>query len=273
MVVLDLNKPIPGKTYSLFGNGVSTNYFYEKIRMLTDQILSDEGMTEKQMLAFLQQKSIYRRVLRGLAEDKKSESVLARINKVVHDSLREYTSGVEEHIKSVPFYKTFTDNPLFTNREQYYLYMLEFDLVNRIHIEGFQKADYRIALLPYCLREIQTNCKAIPDHVDFQCKGCLQNCYIHHVSKLLKEHDIEPYIWRNAKLKTLFKNLVKTHGRVGVMGIACIVELVAGMRRCMKAQLPVVGIPLNANRCPRWTDGFYETSVDLNALEKLVTRD
>jgi hypothetical protein len=54
------------------------------------------------------------------------------------------------------------------------------------------------------------------------------------------------------------------------MGIACMVELVWGMRLCMKAGLPVVGIPLNANRCGRWMDGFYNTSVDLEAVTSLT---
>ncbi|MFH0758510.1 MAG: DUF116 domain-containing protein [Bacteroidota bacterium] len=69
----------------------------------------------------------------------------------------------------------------------------------------------------------------------------------------------------------MLKGLVQEHGRTGVLGIACMVELVMGMRKCLKAQLPVVGIPLNANRCPRWMDRFHETSFDLNALEELLT--
>ena len=66
---------------------------------------------------------------------------------------------------------------------------------------------------------------------------------------------------------------MRQHGSIAVLGIACVVELIRGMRLCMKAKLPVMGIPLNANRCARWMDGFYETSVDLSALENILTFD
>jgi len=34
--------------------------------------------------------------------------------------------------------------------------------------------------------------------------------------------------------------------------------------------IPVVGIPLNANRCNRWTGKTNDSSVDLHALQKLI---
>jgi len=271
--MLDLNQPVVGKTYSLFGNDMSTNFFYERIANFTDQILMEEQQHPLQLLDYIQQVNRNRRELRRNVLNNRKEPRLARLLDLLHGSFQEYTHGIEEHLKSTPIYKIVTDKELFTIREQYYLYMIEFGLVNRIHKEDFLSANFRIALLPYCLRETQGRCKAEPDHLDYRCKGCLKSCYINHVSQLLKEHHIEPYIWRRAKLKPMLKELVKEHGRIGVLGIACIVELVMGMRRCMAANLPVVGIPLNANRCPRWMDGFYKTSIDLNALEKLLTPD
>jgi hypothetical protein len=42
------------------------------------------------------------------------------------------------------------------------------------------------------------------------------------------------------------------------------------MRACMKRKIPVVGIPLDANRCMRWMGRFEETSVNLKRLGELV---
>jgi hypothetical protein len=42
------------------------------------------------------------------------------------------------------------------------------------------------------------------------------------------------------------------------------------MRNCRKINIPVVGIPLNANRCVRWFGEFLPNSVDLVELERLV---
>ena len=241
--------------------------------LVINQILEDEQMHQLQLLEFIQHVNSSRYAMRKNIRRSLPHGRLSGILELLHISLQQYTNEIEAHLKHTPLYKIVRDKDLFTIRDQYYLYMIEFELVNRINLAEFLAADYRIALLPYCLREAQVNCKAEPDQVDYRCKGCLKGCYINQVSSLLKEHGVEPYIWRRAKLTPMLKNLSREHGRVGVAGIACIVELVMGMRRCMKARLPVVGIPLNANRCPRWTGEFHETSLDLNALEKLLSPD
>jgi hypothetical protein len=45
------------------------------------------------------------------------------------------------------------------------------------------------------------------------------------------------------------------------------------MRMCAKLGIPVVGVPLNANRCARWMGEFYPTSVEMNEVERMVKRE
>jgi len=56
-----------------------------------------------------------------------------------------------------------------------------------------------------------------------------------------------------------------------VMGIACVPELVRGMRMCVKLDITVVGVPLNANRCARWMGEFRPTSVEMEEVLRHVT--
>jgi len=93
---------------------------------------------------------------------------------------------------------------------------------------------------------------------------------VNAVSTLLRENGIEPYIWMEAGLKKLFRELKDKEGGLGVMGIACVPELVRGMRMCAKLSVPVVGVPLNANRCGRWMGEFLPTSVELEAVFRIV---
>ena len=238
---------------------------------MTDRLLLEEHLTEGQLLEFIQRSSPGRKALLRALRKRSGNPRLARILEMLHYELQEYITGVEAHLRSTPVYKYLSDREIFTIREQYYLYMIEFELVNRLHIRDFLDARYRIALLPYCLREAQEECRAAADEVDFRCTLCRKNCQVNHVSQLLRDHDIEPYIWRNVRLKTLLRQLLQAHGSVGVLGIACLVELAAGMRKVMAGGIPVVGIPLNANRCPRWMGEMNETSVDLYALQRLIT--
>lgn len=266
----EINRPVNGKTYSLFGNGVSTDYFYDRVSRITDRMLREERLTENQLRDFIHQSGLNKRTLRRSSGSQKKNIRLTRILELLHQEFQDNITGIESHLHSTPFFKVVTDKQLFTIREQYYLYMIEFELVNRIHIRDFLVANFRIALLPYCLRETQEECRAVSDQVDFRCSQCRKNCQVNHVSRLLKENSIDPYIWRTVELKTLLGQLIKEHGSVGVLGIACIVELIGGMRKVMAAGIPVVGIPLNANRCPRWTGKFHDTSVDLHALDRLL---
>jgi hypothetical protein len=71
-------------------------------------------------------------------------------------------------------------------------------------------------------------------------------------------------------MKQLAKYTLHEKRTFGVLGIACIPELTFGMRNCRRNNIPVVGIPLNANRCIRWFGEFFQNSVDLEELDRLV---
>jgi len=222
------------------------------------------------LLDLIRNASRKRNKLRRSATDQAEQSELALILNRGKEVLSAYLGEVEKHLRSVSLSKHFRDRELLTTREQYYLYMIEFELVNRLHLEYFRKASYKIALLPYCLKESHANCKAIPDEIDYQCKGCLKTCYINRIGGILRKQDVNPYILSRGRVTSLLKKIHEEHDNIGVMGIACIVELIMGMRLCMKSGLPVVGIPLSANRCPRWMGSMHETSIDLAAIENLV---
>jgi hypothetical protein len=90
------------------------------------------------------------------------------------------------------------------------------------------------------------------------------------VSKLLRRHGVIPYIWMTANLQSLFRRLRKERKRFAVVGVACLPELVNGMRLCARANVPVLGIPLDANRCARWWGNFYPNTVNIRELERLL---
>ena len=264
------SKPIQGKTYSLYGKGSSTLEFYADISRLTDELLSTFDSPERVLLDLVRKASRKRIKLRRSIRRQPEQSELAYILKRAKGVMSDYLGEVEKHNKSVSLRRHLSDPDLLTPREHYYLYMIEYELVNRLHLETFKKASFKIALLPYCLKESHTNCKAMQDEIDYQCNGCLKTCYINRIGAILRKQDINPYILSRGRVSSLLKGLFEKHGSIGVMGIACLVELVMGMRLCMKSGLPVIGIPLNANRCPRWMGSMHDTSIDLAAIENLI---
>jgi hypothetical protein len=237
--------------------------------MLADKIL-EKNYDIGELVQNLNQFSSGKRALRKFLQNKGSDRPMSIIINLIDPHLKKYTENTEEHLRTLPVNKRW-DRRLATTREQYHLYMLEIELNNRLYAASFSAADKKIALLPHCLRDFTVECKAASDGFDYKCRHCSKICYQNEVSTLLENQGIEAYIWMGADLKKEAKSNFKSKRTLGMLGIACIPELVAGMRQCQKYNLPVIGLPLDANRCVRWMGAFNENSVNLEMLEKLVS--
>jgi len=261
--------PIHGKTYTLFGKSDTSSHYYQKIENLAEGVL-ERCDDIKCVLQIIQSYSSKRRLLERISVKEENSTLISFILHLLNKFLPDYTEKVDEHLRSLPVLKSW-DRRLRTTKLQYHIYMLEIELTNRLYTNGFRNTGKKIALLPHCLRDFKADCKASSDGFDYRCKHCSKICYQNHISRLLNDNNINAYIWMGGNLKKKAKSLIKTNETLGILGIACIPELVWGMRKCQKYNIPVIGIPLDANRCIRWMGSFHENSVNLGVLEKLIT--
>jgi hypothetical protein len=260
-----IEKPekIKGKTYSLFGNTDSTKEFYGFINDTLDGLLKN-----------YEDEKILLEVIKSSGKKKKSYDKFLEENIFLKESLpvfNSYVSGVTEHISGMSIYKILKSD-LKTKEWQYHLYMLEFALTNRIFREKFLKCDVKIALLPHCLRDLNKTCKAEMNGFDYQCRHCSKECFINESSRILAGQNIEPYIWMTSDFKKMAKKNFKQKKSLGVLGIACVPQLVRGMRMCTDKNIPVIGLPLDANRCVRWMGDFYPNSINIDILKGIVCK-
>jgi hypothetical protein len=262
---------LTGQTYTLYDHSGNTNEFYYRLKNLTDSLLKEFG-DEQNLLDLIQNVSRKKYFLKRLLENYNDKNNIYHILKLSQECLSIYTEPVVNHLKTLSFRERF-NKTISTFREQYYLYMIEIELTNRIFKTKFNSSEVKLAFLPHCLHDLSKDCLAIVEDVDYVCKECSKRCKINALSKLLKSFGIIPYIWREANLKSLFRKLQSNNKSVGVLGVACIVELVNGMRLCQKFQVPVVGIPLNANRCARWMGEFHDTSINMKKVARLIKYD
>jgi hypothetical protein len=265
----DKKKAISGKTYSLYGNHEDTDLYYRTIRNLADEFLK-RCPDDKRLLSCLQKAGSKRSFLRKRPAGDDDRLLTQFIKKKLRESLMVYTKGVKQHLKTLPFSQR-TDSTLRTAEEQYHLYMLEIELVNRVYKEAFKLSSYKFALIAHCLRDFRPDCRSVPGDIESVCRGCTEDCFIRLGSLLLKRYDIHPYISMTMDLEKLFKKIRAEHPEgTGALGIACIPELVNGMRLCIKLDIPPMGIPLDANRCARWMKECRESSFSLRELEGLI---
>jgi hypothetical protein len=262
-----LYTPVQGKTYSLFAEGDDSERYYTEIKRLADVFLQ-RCPGEKKLLGLIQ-KAEKRTLLSGLKTTGAGRKSLRFIRETLRQSLSIYTQNVSDHLKSLPLAKR-VDSTLTTTEENYHLYMLEIELVNRIYKEEFKRSEYKFALIAHCLRDFRPGCRSVKGDIEAVCRGCTEDCFIRLGSVLLEKYGIKPYISVEIDQERLFRRLKQEHPSIGALGIACIPELAMGMRLCIRTGIPPVGIPLNANRCARWMSQAYETSFNLEQLEELL---
>lgn len=260
-------KPVRGKTYSLFSAGDDTEHYYSEMRRLTDTILQ-RCPAERKLLGLIQKagRIPFLARLKTMGADRKT---MKFVRETLRQCLSVYTQDVSHHLKNLPAAKRL-DSTLVTTEEQYHLYMIEIELVNRIYREEFKGAEFKFALIAHCLRDFRPGCRSEEGDIEAVCTGCTEDCFIRLGSVLLERYGIRPYISVERDQANLFQRLKQEHSSIGALGIACIPELVMGMRQCVRAGIPPIGIPLDANRCARWMSQAQETSFNLEQLEELL---
>jgi len=259
---------IIGKTYSLYLGNTDTDEFYSVLTDLTDSLLLHSN-SEEETISLIRKYSSKKRTLKAEKKKAITDSIIAKILNESEAKLSKYFTDIDSHLKNLTLAEK-CDSTLTTSREQYLLYMLEIELVNRFNKERFNSAEAKYVFLPHCLHDLDKDCLSASDGTDYVCKSCSKNCSINSVSKLMKLRNIKAYIWREADLKKIFK-LARSNGQsISVFGIACVPELVNGLRLCTKYDVPAIGVPLDANRCIRWMGDFYPNSVNEKKILSLL---
>jgi len=256
-------KRVEGKTYTLFGESASTEDFYKLICHFVDELI--EVNPDQQILL---------KKIQTASKDQWHFNRWKASFPAFSDHFKKldiYTRNTNKHLKNLSVLNFF-DKRLRTKEWQYHLFMLEVELTNRMNKQVFLESEYKMALLPYCLHDLKKECKSSSDGIEYVCRSCSAECYINTITKNLKAYEVKGYLWMQSNLKTLLKRLADEYRTIGILGIACIPELVNGMRSCAKHNIPAVGIPLDANRCIRWMGSFHDNSVNLEQLNKLLTK-
>ena len=255
----------PGRTYTLTDQSGDASPYYGLVRYVTRELLKvvpGETALREKVRSVSSWKGLFGFFSSGRGQGRR---ILDELDKV----LTPFLTGIDEHLGNLTVAERM-DKTIRTTREQTLLYMLEIELTNRINRERFSAAPWRMALIAHCLRDFRKGCRSSRGDIEDLCSHCDRDCYVNLGAKLLERYRIHPFISVSMDHARLFKKLRGDHPDMGVLGIACIPELVAGMRLCDRLRIPAVGVPLDANRCSRWLGECLETTFSLEELERLI---
>ncbi|MFX0204667.1 MAG: DUF116 domain-containing protein [Candidatus Hodarchaeota archaeon] len=228
---------------------------------------------------------------------KKGLNELSEYLKVVHKAQQTFNSTViplfEEFLQDFePYMEAISnrkldinyDNPMvYTQKNEYVLYMLLIETSNQIMRAAFETSPKKIVVLPRCLTGpnfdlLKLKRTKIGWH---QILGCKQGkCLEWELTQLGEKHNFEVFITMGNRFKEpnflrVFRNLRKKYGHFGLIAVACLPELALGRTYIMEMGIPTLAVPLFFSGCAKWhgTTQAIPTKFPFKYLLQLLNLD
>lgn len=191
-------------------------------------------------------------------------------------SLGRYTPEVERFRREKVAEHRFREDHVFCDRRrvEYHLGMVGAELLNRAYRAAFQATATKAVLAPSCMRARQHGCRAIPSEDGIRCTHCTPGC---RVSALVRRGEREGFgvivISHASEFASWTKNPALRDG-VGMVGVACVLNLLGGGWQATAAGIPAQCVLLDACGCKNhWDEAGVPTSIDHGELGRILAAD
>ena len=154
---------------------------------------------------------------------------------------------------------------------QYYFNMILSEVMNDIFREDFLNTDKKIVFLPGCMTQTHTPCKRISTSYGGKCKHCSRDCNVNRIDSLGDKYNFDVYI---IKHETTLSSLdTKNNKNIGIVGIACIPNLITGGFKALRLGFMPQCVLLDYSGCSNhWLDKRSMTSINEKRLLEIITR-
>ncbi len=185
-----------------------------------------------------------------------------------------FTTDVGEFFKNELKKREGNENYIFCSRKEneYFLNMFAAEILSKAYREEFLNTPKKAVLLPSCMRyEGGKNCKAKIKGMDIKCTNCNKECNIYRIGKLAEKYGFEvSIIPHSSKFSKWLKKYENTK-EYGVVGTACLLNLVKGGYEMRKLNIPSQCILLDYCGCKKhWDDNGIATDINDKKLLKVL---
>ena len=185
--------------------------------------------------------------------------------------LGKYTSNINEFLKEKSQEHLFKEDVIFCNRKEveYHMNMVGAEIMNRAFKNEFNERPRKALLLPGCMRRSQEFCKAEKTKLGLSCIGCLKNCNVHALMNIGDKYGFEVYIISHES-SAFSKSSQKDRNELGIVGVACISNLITGGWKSNSLGIPAQCVLLDSASCQNhWDKEGIPTDINANYLMKL----
>ncbi|UZW15654.1 DUF116 domain-containing protein [Clostridium pasteurianum] len=183
-----------------------------------------------------------------------------------------YTVNVETFLKDEYPKHKFKEDVILCGRQriEYHLNMTGAEIMNRSFRTDFLKTKIKKLLLPVCMRyNNEKNCKAQYTEDGYTCKDCIENCKVNKLSKMGKKYGFEVLIIPHGS--SAFKEKKISYGEIGIVGVACVLNLMSGGWKARRFNLVPQCVILDYCGCKKhWSNKGIVTDININQLKQVL---
>lgn len=190
----------------------------------------------------------------------RSESVLGK-----------YTCNVNSFLKNQYSKHRFKEDVILCGRQrvEYHLNMVGAEIMNRAFREDFLKTKVKKLLLPVCMRyRAEGECRAEKTEEGYLCRGCSNECRVNELTQIGKKYGFEVLIIPHSS--SAFSNKKIEYGKVGIVGVACLLNLISGGFKARSLNLVPQCVILDYCGCKKhWHRKGITTDINMKQLKKI----
>ena len=191
-------------------------------------------------------------------------------NRESQRTLGKYTERVEQYLTTAaPCHHWKYDAPLVSKtRLEYHLGMLGNEILNRVYRQRFLLTERKVVIVPPCMSAPTLKCKATETYLGEKCNACTPSCRVNQITKLGEKHGFDVFIIPDdVKVFSSGKGM----GKIGVVGISCVLTNWNGGWETEKLDIPAQGILLDYVGCKfHWDKAGFPTDTNFNKIRAVL---
>lgn len=185
--------------------------------------------------------------------------------------LGKYTCNVKSFLKNKYPKHRFKEDVVLCGRKriEYHLNMVGAEILNRAFREDFIKTKVKKLLLPVCMRQkAEGLCMAKKTTDGYICQKCCSECRVNYLTRLGEKYNFQVLIIPHSS--SAFSEKKIEYGKVGIVGVACLLNLLNGGWKARSLNLVPQCVILDYCGCKKhWHDTGIITDINLNQLKKI----
>lgn len=190
------------------------------------------------------------------------------------EALGRFTTNVERYLNEVRPERYWHEDVIFCGRRrvEYHLNMVGAEIMNRAYRNEFLGKRKKVIVLPSCMRILSgTKCGAKEQEGTLVCSGCSKTCIVNKTSSVGKKHGFPVVMVPHESSISNSKNDLLLDKDTGVIGVACVLNLISGGWMLREKGIPAQCVLLDYCGCKNhWHNEGLPTELNMTQLKRVM---